>query len=218
MPEIQMQALPLLSLTTGVVLPGMVVTIAIESDEARAAVEVTQEGGELLLVPKVDSRYARVGTVAKIEDVGRMRNGTEALVMRGMHRAVVGVGVPGTGEATWIQAEQVEEAPPTERVRDLAREYRATVENIVEARGMPQAAELLRGITDPGQIADMAGYSPDLSFEQKVEVLGDDRRRAAPGAGARVGQGHPRRARGEGQDPQRGRRVDGETAARVHPA
>jgi ATP-dependent Lon protease len=171
MPDIQMQALPLLSLTTGVVLPGMVVTIAIESDEARAAVAAAQEGGELLLVPKVDSRYARVGTVAKIEDVGLMRNGTEALVMRGLHRAIVGVGVPGTGEATWIQIDPVEDEAPSARIRELAREYRATVENIVEARGIPQAAEILRGITDPGQIADMAGYSPDLSFEQKVEVL-----------------------------------------------
>jgi ATP-dependent Lon protease len=166
-----MQALPLLPLTTGVVLPGMVVTIAIESDEARAAVAAAQEGGELLLVPKVDSRYARVGTVAKIEDVGLLRNGTEALVMRGLHRAIVGVGVPGTGEATWIQIDPVEDDAPNERIRELAREYRATVENIVEARGIPQAAEILRGITDPGQIADMAGYSPDLSFEQKVEVL-----------------------------------------------
>jgi ATP-dependent Lon protease len=171
MPEIQMQVLPLLSLTTGVVLPGMVVTIAIESDEARAAVAAAQEGGELLLVPKVDARYARVGTVAKIEDVGLLRNGTEALVMRGLNRAIVGVGVPGTGEATWIQIDQVDDEAPSERIRELAREYRATVENIVEARGIPQAAEILRGITDPGQIADMAGYSPDLSFEQKVEVL-----------------------------------------------
>jgi ATP-dependent Lon protease len=171
MPDIQMQALPLLSLTTGVVLPGMVVTIAIESDEARAAVAAAREGGELLLVPKVDSRYARVGTVAKIEDVGLLRNGTEALVMRGLHRAIAGVGVPGTGEATWIQIDPVEDEALNERIRELAREYRATVENIVEARGIPQAAEILRGITDPGQIADMAGYSPDLSFEQKVEVL-----------------------------------------------
>jgi ATP-dependent Lon protease len=171
MSDTQTQALPLLTLTTGVVLPGMVVTIAIESEEARAAVEATQEGGELLLVPRLDSRYARVGTVAKIEDVGRMRNGTEAIVMRGLHRALVGVGVPGTGEATWIQVDPVAEGEPSGRVRELAREYRATVENIVEARGIPQAAELLRGITDPGQIADMAGYSPDVSFEQKVEVL-----------------------------------------------
>ena len=37
----------------------------------------------LLLVPRSDGRYARVGTVATIEDVGALRNGTEALVIRG---------------------------------------------------------------------------------------------------------------------------------------
>ena len=36
---------------------------------------------------------------------------------------------------------------------------------------MPGVAEFLRGSSDIGQIAYTAGYSPDLSIEQKVEVL-----------------------------------------------
>jgi ATP-dependent Lon protease len=174
MPEIDTYALPLLPLTTGVVLPGMVVTLTIESDEARAAVDAAAAGEgdrRLLLVPLVDGRYARVGTVATIEDVGALRNGTEALVIRGLHRAVVGVGVPGTGDAVWVQVEPVDETEPTGRAKELAREYRAVIENIVDARGVPQVAEFLRGIADPGQIADTSGYSPDLSLDQKIEVL-----------------------------------------------
>jgi ATP-dependent Lon protease len=174
MPEIDTYALPLLPLTTGVVLPGMVVTLTIESDEARAAVDAAAAGEgdrRLLLVPRVDGRYARVGTVATIEDVGALRNGTEALVIRGLHRAVVGVGVPGTGDAVWVQVEPVDETEPTSRAKELARGYRAVIENIVEARGVPQVAEFLRGIADPGQIADTSGYSPDLSLDQKIEVL-----------------------------------------------
>jgi ATP-dependent Lon protease len=112
-----------------------------------------------------------VGTIAKIEELGQTRSGVEALVIRGIARAVVGVGVPGTGEAVWVQVEPVDEGEPTPRARELAREYRAVIENIVEARGVPQVAEFLRGIDDPGQIADTSGYSPDLSFEQKVQVL-----------------------------------------------
>ncbi|HEV8564799.1 MAG TPA: endopeptidase La [Actinomycetota bacterium] len=164
------QALPLLPLTTGVVLPGMVVTLTIETDEAAAAVEAAG-GGELLLVPHIDGRYARVGTIAKIEDVGRLRNGQEALVIRGLRRAVVGLGVPGTGQATWLHAEPVDDAAPTQRAKELAREYRALVEAIVESRGAPEVAEFLRGISDPGTMADTSGYSPDLSFAQKIEVL-----------------------------------------------
>src|SRR6476659_1076148 len=107
MSDLDTLTLPLLPLTTGVVLPGMVVTLTIESDEAQAAVEAA-DGGELLLVPRVGDRYARIGTVAQVEDVGRLRNGTEALVIRGLHRAIVGLGVPGTGRATWVQVEPVE--------------------------------------------------------------------------------------------------------------
>jgi ATP-dependent Lon protease len=173
MNELDIQALPLLPLTTGVVLPGMVVTLTVESDEARAAIEAATEGEEaiLLTVPRIGSRYARIGVVATIEDVGRLRSGVEAVVIRGVRRATVGLGVPGTGEATWVQVEAATQGDPTPRAIELAREYRAAVEAITEARGVPAVADALRSVTDPGQLADMSGYSPDLSFEQKVEVL-----------------------------------------------
>ncbi len=173
MNELDIQALPLLPLTTGVVLPGMVVTLTLESDEARAAIGAAAERDDahVLTVPRVEGRYARVGVVAKIEDVGRMRNGVEAVVIRGLRRATLGLGVPGTGEATWVQIEPAVEVPPTARARELAREYLAAAEAITDARGVPGVGEFLRGVTDPGQLADTSGYSPDLSFEQKVEVL-----------------------------------------------
>src|SRR6266571_3895756 len=174
MPEqLETQILPLLPLTSGVVLPGMVVTLTLETEDAqRAASAGRDHGDQLLLVPRVDNRYATVGTVAVIEDVGRLRNGMEALVIRGLHRAVVGTGVAGTGDATWVTvSEAVETNADTDRVHDLAREYRAAVEAIVEARGVPQVAEFLRGIDDPSALADMSGYSPDLSVEQKVQIL-----------------------------------------------
>ncbi len=173
MSKLDTQILPLLPLTTGVVLPGMVVTLTIESDDARTAVSAARAtGGELLLVPRVDRRYARVGTVGKVEDVGSLPSGMEAVVIRGLHRATIGAGVPGTGDATWVQVEpSPDPSEPSERARELAREYRAVLENIVESRGVPQVGEFLRGIQDPGAMADTAGYSPDLSFEQKVEIL-----------------------------------------------
>ncbi len=174
MEDIRTSALPLLPLATGVVLPGMVVTMAIESDEARAAIDAAESSeGRILLVPRLDDRYARVGTVAKVEDSGELPSGLRAVVVRGLHRAMVGIGVPApAGSALWVQAERVPaEREPSEKVRDLAREYRAVIENILDYRGAGGLAEALRGITDPGTMADTAGYSPDLSFEQKIEVL-----------------------------------------------
>src|SRR5919202_443949 len=52
------------------------------------------------------------------------------------------------------------------------REYRATVEEILEERGDDgRIANWLRAIAEPGALADTAGYAPDLTFEQKVRLL-----------------------------------------------
>ncbi|HVL04526.1 MAG TPA: endopeptidase La [Acidimicrobiales bacterium] len=174
MDDIRTSVLPLLPLATGVVLPGMVVTMAIESEEAKVAIEATGSSeGRILLVPRVDGRYAQVGTVAKVEDSGELPSGLRAVVVRGLHRARVGVGVPApAGSALWVQADAVPaDVEPSPRARELAREYRAVVENILDHRGAGGIAEALRGISDPGAMADTAGYSPDLTFEQKLEVL-----------------------------------------------
>ncbi len=172
MPELSVETLPLLPLTSGVVLPGMVVTATLETAESRAAATAAREAGQLLvLVPKVGERYARVGTVAKIEDAGELPGGQMAIVVRGLNRARIAAGVAGTGSATWVEIEPISETDPTPRARELAREYRAVIESILESRGARQVAETLRGVDDPGQLADTAVYSPDLSFERKVEVL-----------------------------------------------
>jgi ATP-dependent Lon protease len=169
--DIPTVTLPVLPLSTGVVLPGMVVTIALETPEARAAADAAADG-QVLLVPRVDGRYAPVGVVAQIEDQGDLRNGLRALVVRGLHRAVIGTGVTGTGAALWVQADTAPETNTnTTRAVELAREYKAVVESILEARGMAGLAEVLRGVTEPGAVADLAGYSPDLSLDQKVDVL-----------------------------------------------
>ncbi len=173
-PELDTKILPLLPLNTGVILPGMVVTLTIETPEARSAIEAARRHDDtLILVPRrEDGRYARVGTVATIENEGKLANGLEALVIRGLHRATIGTGVAGTGDATYVTYDDTAEFNhDTERAKTLVKEYRALIENIVEARGVPQVAEFLRGIDDASQLADTAGYSPDLSFEQKLDVL-----------------------------------------------
>jgi ATP-dependent Lon protease len=172
MPELSVQTLPLLPLTSGVVLPGMVVTATLETAEARAAATAARDAGQLLvLVPKVGDRYSRVGTVAKIEDAGELPGGQMAIVVRGLHRASISTGVAGTGSATWVEIQRIDEPEATPRARELAREYRAVIESILEARGAHQIADTLRSVDDPGQLADTAVYSPDLAFERKVELL-----------------------------------------------
>ncbi len=164
--------LPLLPLKSGVVLPGMVFTMALESDEARAAVEAARSaGGRLLLVPHIEGRFASVGVISEVMEEGDLPGGLPAVAIRGDRRAVIGTGVPGTGDALWVEAEPLEEPEPTAAVNELAREYRAVTENILHSRGAGRIAAQLREITEPSRLADVSGYSPDLSLTQKVEVL-----------------------------------------------
>jgi ATP-dependent Lon protease len=164
--------LPLLPLTSGVVLPGMVFTLALETEESRAAVDAAgSAGGKLVLVPHIEGRYSNIGVIADIMEVGELPGGHVAAVVQGAQRATIGTAVPGTGQALWIQVQPLLEPVPTDEDHEIAREYRAVLENILLSRGARQMAERLRQFTDPSQIADLAGYSPDLTLEQKVKVL-----------------------------------------------
>jgi ATP-dependent Lon protease len=191
MATIETSTLPLVPLNAGVVLPGMIVTLALETPEARAGVEAARgSDGLVVLVPRQSPSeglaghgsdgangghgptYARVGTVAKVENTADMPGGQRAAMVRGLHRAVIGAGVASTGNALWVSLERAEETNShTDRAAELAREYRAVVENILEQRGARRFAELLHGVTEPGAVADTAGYWPDLSIERKIELL-----------------------------------------------
>src|SRR3984957_9788249 len=122
--------LPLLPLKSGVVLPGMVFTMALESTEARVAVEAARSaGGRLLLVPHIEGRYANIGVISEVMEEGSLPGGLEAIAVRGDQRAVIGTGVPGTGDALWVEAEPLDDGETTTSVIELAREYRAVLEN-----------------------------------------------------------------------------------------
>jgi ATP-dependent Lon protease len=151
----------------------MVVTLALESDEARAAAEAASSNdGHLLLVPRIDGRFATVGTVARVDQAGELPNGVPALILRGLHRAHLGSGAGGTGTTLWVQADPVSEATvETPRLRELVREFKAIVEGIAERRGSRRLAEMVRGIADASALADTAGSWPDLAIERKIEVL-----------------------------------------------
>ncbi len=171
--EVDALRLPLLPLNTGVVLPQMVVTLALESAEGRDAADGAIAGDRrVLLVPRVGSGYTRIGTVARIENEGELPGGQRALVLRGLSRAVVGRTVPSDAPGLWVEADPVAEpAAISGRAREMVREYRAVVRGIAEKLGNPRIADALAGVDDPGALADTAGWAPDLSVERKVELL-----------------------------------------------
>ncbi|MFL6128363.1 MAG: endopeptidase La [Mycobacteriales bacterium] len=172
--------LPVLPLTDGVLLPGMVVPVELDS-EAQAAVDAARTAGataggvrtepRVLVVPRLDGAYAAVGTVAVLDQVGRLPGGEPGALLRGTGRARVGHGVTGPGAALWVEATPVEPSPATEKTRELAAEYKTVVEAILQARGAWQLIDSVRGIGDPGQLADTAGYAPYLDVGQKARLL-----------------------------------------------
>src|SRR5436853_7428060 len=104
--QVKTELIPLLPLNNGVVLPGMVVTIPLERDEAKAAVAAAREGDRLvLLVPRVEGSYARVGTVARLEDSRKLPNGIEVAILQGLSRATVGSAAAATGAARRLLAQ-----------------------------------------------------------------------------------------------------------------
>lgn len=187
-PEIGVRIVPVLPLPNGVVLPGQVVTIALESPEAQIAVAgALAHERRVLLVPRRDGRYSSVGVVGRIENSGELPNGTQAIVVRATRRARLGSAVaspvPSTGaaaetEVLWLEAIPVHETTPADMgetarhtMRETMREYRALVETMVERTQNTRVSVDLGVIDDPGQLVDTIAYWPELSTERRVQVL-----------------------------------------------
>ena len=146
-----------------VVFPNMNVTLTVDvGDEER-----------VLLVPKHEDGYAKVGTVAEVTDRIRLPGGGLAVALNGLHRGIAGAAATDSQGRLLIEVdERPDEESADGKVRELEREYRALVEEILELRGDDgRIAAFVRSITEPGALADTAGYSPDLTFEQKVQLL-----------------------------------------------
>jgi len=176
-----MATLPVLPLTDAVLLPGMVIPVQLDS-ATQAAVDAARSSGDktLLAVPRLDGDYGSVGTIAVIEQVGRLPSGEPAAVIRGLSRARIGAGVSGPGAALWVEATPFEEPAPTGRTRELAREYKALATSVLQRRGAWQVIDAVERMTDVSELADSAGYAPWLSLAQKAELL------AAPDVTARL--------------------------------
>ena len=153
----------LVPLEDTVVFPGMTVTLTVDTgDEAR-----------VLLVPRHEQEYAKVGTVAEVVERVPLPGGGRAVALSGLHRAVIGAAHNDSQGRLRVEVdERPDENPPPVQTRELEREYRAVVEEILEIREADdRIRQFLRSITDAGALADTSAYSPDISFAQRVELL-----------------------------------------------
>ena len=163
------RTLPLMPVPGGVVYPEMVVTVALESDESQAAAAAATDD-LIVLVPRIEDRYVGIGAIARIENRGTLRNGLPALTIRATDRAAIGVGVIGTGATLWVEATPLEVAT-SGRTPELADRYRDVATRLLERLGGGRISAALPDNDDPSALADTIAYWPELSLDQRVELL-----------------------------------------------
>jgi ATP-dependent Lon protease len=156
----------LIPLDDAIVFPGVSATLPIDTGEEE----------QVFLLPRSDGEYGRVGVVAEVVERGHSRGGAPVATVVGLHRGLAGAAVPseeGEGEGLRIDVQEVHDGhPEDEHTQELAREYRAVVEEILELRGADdRIAAFLRSVEEPGALADTTGLSPDVSNEQKLRLL-----------------------------------------------
>ena len=146
--------LRLIPLDDTVVFPNMGITLTVDVGEDKRVV----------LVPRHDNEFLEVGTIAEVSDHIRLPGGGRAVAISGEHRALIGAAQTGPGGELLVEVdERPDEVPVDGRTRELEREYRATVEEILELRGDDgRIAALLRAIAEPGALADSAELPHDL--------------------------------------------------------
>ena len=158
-----MTTLPLIPLDDVVVFPTMDVTLPVDpGDDDR-----------VLLVPRVDGEYAAVGTIARVKRKVRLPGGGTGAMFEGIARGVAGAAQTGpTGALRVTVEEHPDDVPVDGRTRELTRTLRATIDEILSARGDDGSVQaVLRAIKEPGALADSVGYDPELTVEQKVGIL-----------------------------------------------
>jgi ATP-dependent Lon protease len=155
----------LIPLDDALVFPGVSATLPIDvGDEDR-----------VFLLPEHDGEYGRVGVVAGVVERGRSRRGSPAATVVGLHRGLAGAAIAGEdGDGSLrVEVQEVHDGHPgDEHTQELAREYRAVVEEILELRGADGSiANFLCSIDEPGALADTSGLSPDITNENKQRLL-----------------------------------------------
>jgi ATP-dependent Lon protease len=155
----------LIPLDEAIVFPTVTATLPIDVGEEE----------RVFLLPRREGEYGRVGVVAEVVEHGVSRHGDPIATVVGLHRGLAGAAQAGDGDPEHLRVE-VQELhdghPDDEQTRELVREYRAVVGEILELRGDDgRIAAFLRSVEEPGALADTTGLAPDVANEGKLRLL-----------------------------------------------
>jgi ATP-dependent Lon protease len=175
--------LPLVALRETVIFPEMIVPLQVGREKSVNALNAAvADGGPIALVtqrqPEQEdindpSELYTIGTLAKIAQVVQLQDGTVRAIVQGQGRLRVHGFSSTEPYLRAIIEELPDQSPDGVEVQALMRTVQAQIEQYV-ANGAPvppEAAVAARNISEPGLLADMVAYSPDMSTEQRQELL-----------------------------------------------
>jgi ATP-dependent Lon protease len=177
------RVLPLVALRETVIFPEMIVPLQVGRDKSVKALEeavssdslialVTQRQAEREDIESTDELY-EVGTLAKIAQIVQAQDGTVRAIVQGQKRLRL-LGFEGTDKYISAKVEVVEDETPEDlEVEALVQTVQGQIEQYVQSGAPvpPEAAVAARNISEPGLLADMVAYTPDMSTEQRQELL-----------------------------------------------
>ena len=175
--------LPLVALRETVIFPEMIVPLQVGRDKSVQALnKAVADGTPIALVTQRQadredisspSELYEVGTLAKIAQVVQLQDGTVRAIVQGQQRLRL-LEFVDPDPFILARVELVEEEPASGlEVQALVRSVQGQIEQYVQSGAPvpPEAAVAARNITEPGLLADMVAYSPDMTTEQRQELL-----------------------------------------------
>jgi ATP-dependent Lon protease len=177
------RVLPLVALRETVIFPEMIVPLQVGREKSVKALDkavaddslialVTQRKAEQEDIDSTDELY-EVGTLAKIAQVVQSQDGTVRAIVQGQQRLRL-LAFEATDEYISAKVEVLQdEAPSDLEVEALVQTVQGQIEQYVQSGAPvpPEAAVAARNISEPGLLADMVAYSPDMTTEQRQELL-----------------------------------------------
>jgi ATP-dependent Lon protease len=161
-------SLPVLPLPT-VVLPGTLITLALDTDAIRLAVDaaVASDGRVVL----ISDDAPELGVVARVPNTGSLPSGQPAAIVQTESRALVLALHPSERGADHADVQVLTEPRSTPRIDAATRELRVVLEEIAKLRGSRRLPELLRTVPQPGALADAVVSWAEVEGDRRVQVL-----------------------------------------------
>jgi ATP-dependent Lon protease len=182
-PPAEIRELPLVALRETVIFPEMIVPLQVGREKSVNALNAAVAGSSLIAL--VTQRRAEqeditdpaelyaVGTLAKIAQVVQLQDGTVRAIVQGQGRLRLH-GFASTSPYLLARVEELSDlAPAGLETEALMKTVQGQIEQYVQSGAPvpPEAAVAARNITEPGLLADMVAYSPDMTTEQRQELL-----------------------------------------------